>query len=200
MSDSYLTIGEPTEGLFKEKGSKFIAYAYPVSGQDEIKEHLQHLKKEHYSARHHCFAWRLGAEKKLFRANDDGEPSSSAGKPILGQIQKFNLTNVLIVVVRYFGGTLLGVSGLVNAYRSAAADAIAKANIIEELVEQFFWVEYEYPLMNEVMKVLKDNNLPQLKTEFEMNCKIKSSIRISESERIFKSFNNIRGVTLKLVE
>ncbi len=200
MSDSYLTIKEPAEGLFKDKGSKFIAYAYPVSDESEIKEYLQYLKKEHYSARHHCYAWRLGADKKHFRANDDGEPSSSAGKPILAQIQKNDLTNILILVVRYFGGTLLGVSGLINAYRSAAADALEKADIIEELVKKIFWIEYEYPLMNDVMKVFKDNDLPQLKTEFGMNCKIKSTVRLGEYERIFQSLQNIRGVSVKPVE
>ena len=144
MSDSYLTIADPTEGLFKDKGSKFLAYAYPVDNEDEIKELVQHLKKEHYSARHHCYAWRLGADKTHFRANDDGEPSSTAGKPILGQIQRLDLTNILIVVVRYFGGTLLGVSGLINAYREAAVDALEHAEIVEKLVEEIFWVEFDY--------------------------------------------------------
>ncbi len=132
MIDSYLTIEKNTEGLFKDKGSKFLAFAYPVEEEEEIKEYIQALKKEHYSARHHCYAWRLGAEKTHFRANDDGEPSSTAGKPILGQIQKNDLTNILIVVVRYFGGTLLGVSGLINAYRGAAADVINNSIIVEK--------------------------------------------------------------------
>ncbi len=200
MSDSFLTIKDTSEGLFKDKGSKFIAYAYPVTDEDQIKEHLHQLKKEHYSARHHCYAWRLGSEKKHFRANDDGEPSSSAGKPILGQIQKYNLTNILIVVVRYFGGTLLGVGGLINAYRTSAVEALENAIIIEELVKAFFWVEYEYPLMNEVMKIFKNNELQQLQTEFEMNCRIKSSARLNDSERIISSLRDIRGVKVKLVE
>ena len=200
MNDSFLTINKPCEGIFKDKGSKFFAYAFPVTNEDEIKAHLQVLKKEHYSARHHCYAWRLGADKKRFRANDDGEPSSTAGKPILGQIQKLDLTNILIVVVRYFGGTLLGVSGLINAYREAAVDAMNNAEIIEKLVEQSFWVEFEYPLMNEVMKVFKDNNLPQLKNEFEMNCRILSSIRLNESERIINALQKIHGVHVKHVD
>lgn len=199
MSDSYLTIASPTEGLFKDKGSKFLSYAYPVDSEDEIKELVQQLKKEHYSARHHCYAWRLGAEKTHFRANDDGEPSSTAGKPILGQIQRLDLTNVLIVVVRYFGGTLLGVSGLINAYREAAADALAQAEIIEKLVEEIFWVEFDYLNMNSVMKVFKDENLPQNKTDFDLRCKIKSSIRQSEAERIFALLKNIEGVTITLL-
>ena len=194
MSDSYLTIAHPCEGLFKDKGSKFLAYAYPVETEDEIKEHIQNLKKEHYSARHHCYAWRLGADKTQFRANDDGEPSSTAGKPILGQIQRLDLTNILIVVVRYFGGTLLGASGLINAYRAAAADALQQAEIVEQLVEISFWVEFDYLNMNSVMKVFKDENLPQKKTDFDLRCKIRSSIRESESERLFALLLNIEGV------
>lgn len=196
MSDSYLTIAQPCEGLFKDKGSKFLAYAYPVETEDEIKEHIQNLKKEHYSARHHCYAWRLGADKTQFRANDDGEPSSTAGKPILGQIQRLDLTNILIVVVRYFGGTLLGVSGLINAYRSAAADALEQAEIVEQLVEIPFWVEFDYLNMNSVMKVFKDENLPQKKTDFDLRCRIRSSIRESESQRLFALLLNIEGVRI----
>jgi uncharacterized YigZ family protein len=199
MSDSYLTIAAPTEGLFKDKGSKFLAYAYPVDSEEEIKELVQQLKKEHYSARHHCYAWRLGADKTHFRANDDGEPSSTAGKPILGQIQRYDLTNILIVVIRYFGGTLLGVSGLINAYREAAADALKQAEIVEKLVEESFWVEFDYLNMNSVMKVFKDENLPQKKTDFDLRCKIKSSIRQSETERIFSLLKNIEGVTVTVL-
>lgn len=200
MNDSYLTIAKSAEGLFKDKGSKFLAYAYPVESEDDIKQLLQELKTEHFSARHHCYAWQLGPEKKLFRANDDGEPSSTAGKPILGQIQRFNLTNVLIVVVRYFGGTLLGVSGLIHAYREAAADALSHAEIIEKLVEIPFWVEFDYLNMNTVMKIFKDENLPQLKNEFDLRCKIKTFIRESESERLFESFKKIEGVVIRLIE
>ena len=200
MTDSYLTIAKSAEGLFKDKGSRFLAYAYPVETEDEIKQLIQDLKKEHFSARHHCYAWQLGAEKNLFRANDDGEPSSTAGKPILGQIQRFNLTNVLIVVVRYFGGTLLGVSGLIHAYREAAADALNHAEIVEKLVEVSFWVEFDYLNMNKVMKIFKDENLPQLKNEFDLRCKIKTFIRKSGSERLFQSFKKIEGVVVQLIE
>lgn len=199
MSDSYLTISGPSEGLFKDKGSKFIAYAYPVETEDEIKEYLQQIKKEHYSARHHCYAWRLGADLKQFRANDDGEPSSTAGRPILGQIQKNELTNVLIVVVRYFGGTLLGVSGLINAYREAAAAALENAEIEEQLVQVHFWVEFDYLGMNDVMKVFKDEQLPQKKNEFDLRCKIRSSIRESEAQRIFEKLENIEGVRINTI-
>ncbi|MCW0482222.1 IMPACT family protein [Gaoshiqia sediminis] len=197
MTDSYLTIAKPVEGLFKDKGSKFLAFAYPVSSEEEIKEYVQTLKKEHFQARHHCFAWRLGADKTQFRANDDGEPSSTAGKPILGQIQRLDLTNILIVVVRYFGGTLLGVSGLINAYRAAAADTLAHAEIIEKLVEVPFWVEFDYLNMNSVMKIFKDENLPQEKNEFDLRCRIKTSIRQGEAERLFEAFRKIEGVVIQ---
>lgn len=199
MSDSYLTIAKASEGIFKDKGSKFLAYAYPVESEDEIKEYVQALKKEHFSARHHCFAWRLGADKALFRANDDGEPSSTAGKPILGQIQRLDLTNILVVVVRYFGGTLLGVSGLINAYREAAIAALDAAEIVEKLVEVKFWVGFDYLMMNSVMKVFKDENLPQEKTDFDLRCKIRSSIRQGESERIFGMLAKLEGVTVETV-
>ena len=196
MTDSFLTIEQPAEGQFKEKGSKFLAYAYPVKSEEEAKDYIQALKKEHFSARHHCFAWRLGADKLLFRANDDGEPSSTAGKPILGQIQKNDLTNILIVVVRYFGGTLLGVGGLIHAYREASANALLNANIMEKLVEVGFYVEFDYLNMNNVMKIFKDENLPQLKNEFDLRCKIKSSIRKNDETRIFNAFNSMEGVNI----
>lgn len=128
--DEYLTISKPSEGLFKDRGSKFLAFAYPVSSEDEIKEIQEHLRSEYHDARHHCYAYMLGKDKNVFRANDDGEPSSTAGKPILGQIKSYDLTNILIVVIRYFGGTKLGVSGLINAYKTAAEEALKNAKII----------------------------------------------------------------------
>ena len=184
MEDTFKTIEKPSEGLFKDKGSRFISYAFPVDSEEMIKEIVHSIKKEHHSARHHCYAWRLGANKLIFRVNDDGEPSSSAGKPILGQIQSFDLSNILIVVVRYFGGTLLGVSGLINAYRNAALDAIQQAVIIERLVENNLLVEFDYSVMNEVMKIFKDEKLPQVDPKFDLCCKIKTHIRLSDSERI----------------
>jgi uncharacterized YigZ family protein len=194
MEDTYKTISGPSEGLFKEKGSKFISFAYPVTSEDEIREILQHLKKEHHSARHHCYAWRLGHEKLQFRANDDGEPSSTAGKPILGQIQSFDLTNILIVVVRYFGGILLGVSGLINAYRNAALDAINQAEIVEKLVEQQLLIEFGYEGMNEVMKIFKDEKLLQIDPKFDLKCQIKTQIRLSELSRIEHALNKVVGL------
>ncbi|TKG94368.1 YigZ family protein [Puteibacter caeruleilacunae] len=199
QSDTYLTIENASEGLFKDKGSKFIAYAYPVSTEEEIKDHIARLKKEHHNARHHCYAWRLGAEKKLFRANDDGEPSSTAGKPILGQIQANDLTNILIVVVRYFGGTLLGVSGLINAYREGAAEAIENAVIVEKIVEDIIKVDFDYLNMNNVMKVIKDDNLNQVETKFDLNCTIKLAVRQNDTERILNKFNDIIGVQTEIL-
>lgn len=199
MEDTYKTIEKPSEGLFKDKGSKFISFAFPVNSEEEIKEIVQSIKKEHHSARHHCYAWRLGADQLHFRANDDGEPSSTAGKPILGQIQSFDLTNILIVVVRYFGGTLLGVSGLINAYRSAALDAINQAEIVEKLVEKWLLVEFDYGAMNEVMKIFKDEKLPQIDPLFDLKCKIKTHIRISELNRIEEALINIEGVKVACI-
>lgn len=199
MEDTYKTIEKPSEGLFKDKGSRFISFAFPVNSEEEIRQIVQSIRKEHHSARHHCYAWRVGAEKILFRGNDDGEPSSTAGKPILGQIQSFDLTNILIVVVRYFGGTLLGVSGLINAYRNAALDAINQAEIIEKLVEKELLIEFDYIVMNEVMKVFKDEKLVQIDPKFDLNCKIKTHIRLSEFNRIEQGLlkiDNVRVTTI----
>lgn len=194
MSDTYKTIAESSTGLFKDKGSKFIAYAYPVFTEDEIKQHIDVLKKEHHGARHHCYAYMLGAEKSKFRANDDGEPSNSAGKPILGQLQSNDLTNVLIVVVRYFGGTLLGVGGLINAYRNAAADVIENAQIIEAIVEDRITIEYQYAAMNDVMKIIKDEQLNQVYQDFGLECKIVVTCRASLTEQVSLKLKEIETV------
>ena len=190
MNDTYNTIEETSTGLFKDKGSKFIAYAYPIFSEDEVKEILKSIKKEHFNARHHCYAWRLGDENIRFRANDDGEPSSTAGKPILGQLLSFDVTNILLVVVRYFGGTLLGVSGLINAYKNAAKDVLENASIVEKKIESIFQIKFSYNELNDVMGIMKNENLNQLETLFLEDCKIKFSIRKSESQRIEK---NIQG-------
>lgn len=194
MEDTFKTIEKPSEGLFKDKGSRFISYAFPVNTEEEIRGIVQSIRKEHHSARHHCFAWRIGADKLIFRTNDDGEPSSTAGKPILGQIQSFDLTNILIVVVRYFGGTLLGVSGLINAYRTAALDAIHQAKIVEKLLEKWLLIEFDHGTMNEVMKIFKDEKLSQIDPQFDLKCSIKTHIRISESDRIEEKLRMIDGV------
>lgn len=177
MEDVYKTIENPAEGLYKEKGSRFIALAYPVESEEEIKSIIAALKDKYYDARHHCYAWRLGAAKTLFRMNDDGEPSSTAGKPILGQIQSYDLTNILIVVVRYFGGTKLGVSGLLNAYREAANDALQQAVIIEKTVDEKLRIRFSYLVMNDVMKIVKEEAPEILERHFEMDCEMLLSIR-----------------------
>lgn len=155
FSDSYLTVSKPAEGVFRDRGSKFLAFVIPVKTEDEIKEHLNKLRKDHPQANHHCYAWRLGADKQRYRVNDDGEPSGSAGRPIYGQIQSNDLTNILIVVVRYFGGTLLGVPGLINAYKQAAADALLQATIEESFIQFRYRVSFPADLTSEVMRMLK---------------------------------------------
>ena len=164
--DTYKTIESPTTGEYKEKGSKFIAYAYFVQTEADIKGYLDELKKEHFKARHHCYAWRLGLGKDSYRANDDGEPSGTAGRPILGQIDSFGLTNLLIVVVRYFGGTKLGTSGLITAYKTAAMDALQQATITERIVETVLTLKAPYILLNELMQYLKSQEITILNTEY----------------------------------
>jgi uncharacterized YigZ family protein len=198
-NDTYKTISQKSEGLYKEKGSKFITYAYPVSTEEEIKDHIAQLKKEYYDARHHCYAYMLGADKKNFRANDDGEPSSTAGKPILGQILSNDLTNILIVVVRYFGGTKLGASGLIHAYKTAAADAISNAEILDKTVNDIYDIHFDYLVMNDIMKIIKDEQPEQLGQDFNLTCKITLSIRQSEVERLIEKFEKITSVKAEYI-
>ncbi len=198
-TDNYLTIKKQSEGLYKEKGSKFIAYAYPVSTEEEIKQHIADLKKEYYDARHHCYAYMLGADKKNYRANDDGEPSSTAGKPILGQILSNNITNILIVVIRYFGGTKLGVSGLIHAYKTASADAIANAEIIEKTVNDIYDIHFDYLVMNDIMKIIKEEQPLQIAQDFNLTCTITLSIRQSDVERIIEKMNKIDSVKTEFI-
>ena len=195
--DIYKTIESPSEGIYKEKGSKFIAYTYPVYSEEEVKNHLDVLKKEYYDARHHCYAYMLGEERKVFRANDDGEPSSSAGKPILGQINSNDLTNIFIVVIRYFGGTKLGVSGLINAYKTAAAIAIENANIIEKTVNHVYRISFDYLVMNDVMKILKEDKPEQIGQNFDMMCSIDISMRKNDIDKVIDKLNKITSVKTK---
>ncbi|MFK7937377.1 MAG: YigZ family protein [Saprospiraceae bacterium] len=178
--DEYNTIAAPTTGEYKEKGSKFLAYAYPAYSEKDWQNALAEVKKEHFKARHHCFAFRLGLDKNNFRANDDGEPSGSAGRPILGQLDSFGVTNVFVVVVRYFGGTKLGVSGLINAYRSATADALRQAEIITKTVEDIYELTFDYALMSQVMNTIKKLDLEMVAQDFGTIGKV--SIAISKSE------------------
>lgn len=175
--DSYNTIAAPAQAVFKDKGSRFLAFAFPVRDEQQVKECLEPLKKKYYDATHHCYAWRLGPEGELFRANDDGEPSGTAGKPILGQMLSNELTNTLIVVVRYFGGTKLGVPGLINAYRESAREVIAAAEVVTLTVNAIFRVRFAYPVMNQVMKVVKDMSPTVVAQNFDNVCEMTLSIR-----------------------
>lgn len=198
MKDTYRTISKPSpEVLFKDRNSKFFGYAYPVSTEEDIKKHLDILKKEHYQARHWCYAWVLGKEYERFRANDDGEPSNSAGAPIYGQLQSFDLTNVLVVVVRYFGGTKLGVGGLINAYRTGAQLSLEASIIEERTIDIPFTITFEYPLMNTVMRLIKDENLQIIDQKMGLGCEYTLAVRRNESDRVISLVKNIYGVTLK---
>lgn len=199
-SDTYKTISSPSEGLFKEKGSRFIAFAYPVSDQEEIKPIIDTLRKEHHEARHHCFAYMLGQERVNWRANDDGEPSGTAGRPIMGQINSYGLTNILIVVTRYFGGTLLGVSGLINAYKSAAESAIQNAEIIDCTLQEFYEITYPYISMNDVMKILKEETIGQTDQSFNLECRIRVNFRVSSREKILTRLSRITGLEYKYIK
>jgi uncharacterized YigZ family protein len=200
MSDLFKTIQSPSKGTFKDKGSKFLAFAYPVSSEEEINVFREQLRKSYHDARHHCFAWRLGANMDRFRMNDDGEPSGSAGKPILGQIQSHDLTNVLIIVVRYFGGTLLGVGGLIRAYRSAASDAIDQALIIEQKVHEKVKLEFAYEQMNSVMKILKDMELEFEDQHFDLSCTLTLKVWSRWKDRLLSKLSIIEGCRVSTVD
>lgn len=199
FSDSFYTIKLPAEGLLRDRGSKFLAYAYPVKTEAEIKDRLQALKKEHPSASHHCYAWRLGDDKLAYRANDDGEPSNTAGKPILSQIQSKDLTNVLIVVIRYFGGTLLGVNGLINAYKSAAEDALAKSEIVEQFIFYRYKVEFDFDAMSVVMRVLKEFETKMLSNSYDTMNTIVFDVKKQYSEKLEEKFKELYTTKLEFV-
>ena len=199
-SDSYMTIRSVAHGSYKEKGSRFLASAYPVVSQDEVKVIVESIRREYHSARHHCYAYMIGYKRDIWRTNDDGEPSGTAGKPILGQINSSGLTNILIVVSRYFGGTLLGVSGLINAYRQSAASAIENAELIECHILDIYEIRYPYSSMNEVMKTLKEEGTGQSDQSFNLDCYIKISFRISEREKILARLARIEGMQYRFLE
>lgn len=197
-SDSYKTIESPSnEVLFKDRNSKFFAYAFPISNEDDVKDHIESLKKKHHSARHWCYAYQLGTEIIKYRANDDGEPNNSAGQPIYGQIQSFELTNVLIVVVRYFGGTKLGVGGLINAYKTAARMALEVSTIITKTINKKFVLTFDYKDMNKVMRIIKEKQLQILKQESDVQCSLEISVRKSSALQIFDHFNTTYGIKIK---
>ena len=200
MSDTYKTISLSTEGIYKEKGSKFLSFAISVNSSEEVKELIKTFKKEYYDARHVCYAYMLGAERKEWRANDDGEPSGTAGRPILGQINSRELTNILVIVVRYFGGILLGTGGLTTAYKEATSDALNQAEIIEKTVEEILAVNFEYILMNDVMHVIKDTNAQILHQTFDNQCSMVLSIRKQEFSLLKDKMEKINGLVIEIHE
>ncbi len=198
IEDTYKTITLPSEEtLFKDRNSKFFGYAFPVNNEEDIKSRLEELRKLHHTARHHCYAWQLGTEKIRFRANDDGEPSNSAGQPIYGQIQAFGVTNVLIVSVRYFGGTKLGVGGLINAYRSSAQLALEASEIIEKTINVAYKLTFGYDMMNKVQQIIKKQQIEIINQKLELNCEYIISVRKKEAESIFNVFDNLFKVEIK---
>ncbi|MFT5437254.1 MAG: putative YigZ family protein [Ulvibacter sp.] len=196
--DTYKTIIKASpDSLFKEKGSKFLGYAFPVTNENQVKKCVNHLKKVHYNARHWCYAWQLGKSYESYRVNDDGEPSNSAGMPIFGQLQSYDVTNVLIVVVRYFGGTKLGVGGLMQAYKTAARMSLEASTIVQKTIDEHFLIKFDYPEMNIVMRIIKEEKLSILNQKMELNCEFKLAVRKKDAKRIFDLFQNTYKVSIK---
>ena len=196
---SFRTIQNPSEGIYKEKGSKFLAFAFPVSDESQIKEIIGALKKKYFDARHHCFAWMLGTDLKQFRAFDDGEPNHSAGDPILGQIRSKDITNVLVVVVRYFGGVKLGVGGLIAAYKAAAEDAINQANIIEKEIKEVHTLQFAYNSMPEVMRMVKEFDLEIIRQHFAESCEIVLSVSLQHREKMFDKVKLLQALGTRIL-
>jgi len=195
--DSYLSIASPSEGLFKDNGSRFIAQAYPVESEKQVKEIVDSLKKEYHDARHHCYAYRIGHLRDVFRANDDGEPSGSAGRPILGQIDSRGLSDILVVVVRYFGGIKLGIPGLIRAYKTSTADALDNAQVISKIATVPYRLSFGYMQMNQVMKVLKDMSLPQKDQDFGERCSLCTDVRLTLEEDFLERCSKIEGCSVE---
>ena len=199
FDDTYHTIAGPAEGLYKEKGSKFLAFAFPVRSVEEVKQHLERLRKEYFDARHHCYAYILGPRKDAYRVNDDGEPSGTGGRPIHGQLLSADLTDTLIVVVRYFGGILLGASGLANAYKVAARDAIGNAEVVEKTIDVIYRLHFEYALMNDVMRMLKELGVQPRNQEFNLDCRMDVSVRQSQSVRVYDALSKLYGLGIEVL-
>ncbi|MCL6295981.1 IMPACT family protein [Jejuia spongiicola] len=196
--DTYKTISKSTESiLFKDKNSKFFGYAFPVTTEDDVKFYIKKLKKEHHAARHWCYAYQIGKEKTIYRANDDGEPNNSAGMPIYGQIQSYNVTNILIVVVRYFGGVKLGVGGLINAYKTTAQLTLDASNILKKTINVDYLITFDYKNMNTVMRIIKEKSLNIINQKLEMDCQITISVRKKEANQIFEIFNHLFEIDIK---
>lgn len=199
MATKFTTISAEGRGDFRDRGSKFLAYAYPIRTAQDVKEKLQALKKEHPKAVHHCYAWRIGTDGSQHRANDDGEPAGSAGKPILGQIDSMGLTNVLVVIVRYFGGTLLGVPGLINAYKTATAESLEGVPKTEKWIEQLYEISFDYPAMGEVLYLLKQCEATIYKQDLQLFCLVQTGIPLIHADLYTQKLAEIRGVTLKKI-
>lgn len=200
LKDSYLTISAPAECNMRERSSKFLSYAYPVTSEEQIKEHLDVLHKQYYDATHHCYAWRLGPHGEHFRANDDGEPSGTAGKPILGQLLSKDITDCLVVVVRYFGGTKLGVSGLIQAYREAAADVLEVADVVERTVDTILRIDFSYMVMNDVMRIIKEENPRVVEQTFDNLCTMTLAVRQSKAQMLLGKLSKVSGATIEVIE
>ena len=201
IKDTYNTLEKAVENiLFKEKNSKFIGYAYPITSENEVKTHIENLKKEHFSARHWCYAYQIGTETLRFRANDDGEPSNSAGMPIYGQIQSFEITNVLIVVVRYFGGVKLGVGGLISAYKTTAQLTLEEADIVEKTIDKHFKITFDYKNMNKVMRIIKEKNIDIVHQKTELNCEIEIATRKKNAQQTFDIFSTLFEIEIEEIE
>lgn len=201
LKDTYRTLDFPSEEiLYKEKNSKFFGYAFPISSEDEVKTILESLRKQHSSAGHCCYAFQIGTDKIQFRANDDGEPSNSAGMPIYGQIQSFDVTNLLVAVVRYFGGVKLGVGGLISAYKISAQMALEASEIVEKTIDIHYSIKFDYKNMNKVMRVIKEKNLDIVSQKMEMSCEIEIKTRKKNAEMIFDIFSNLYEIDIKLIE
>jgi uncharacterized YigZ family protein len=197
FSDEYRTISQAAQGSFRDKGSRFFAFAFPAVSEQEVKHHLEALRKQFYDATHHCYAYVLGFDKSAYRANDDGEPSGTAGKPIYGQLLSHDLTNILVVVVRYYGGTNLGDPGLMHAYKTAAIEAINNTVIVTKIVKEVYQIEYPYEAMNDVMKIIKDEILEVINNEFGTECVIRLAVRHSASDRVLSKFSKINQLVIK---
>ena len=198
--DTYKTIEKEAQGdVYKDRGSKFIGFAFPVTSEDEIRDSILYLKETHHKARHWCYAWRIGAEGTAYRVNDDGEPNNSAGNPIYGQLLSHDLTNILIVVVRYFGGTKLGVGGLINAYRVSAGTAIEASRIIQKTVDVKFELRFEYADMNKIMRLIKEKDLRIIRQEMNMNCILEISVRKKYEKNILKNLEELRCAKINII-
>jgi len=197
IADTYSTLADESTGIFKDKGSKFISFACPVKTEEETRIIIDRIKKEHHSARHHCYAYKLGASGEIYRMNDDGEPSGTGGKPIYGQILSANITNILIVVVRYFGGTLLGVGGLINAYRSAARNALENGSIIKKSIDNIYHIQYNYEDTGAVMRVVSEENLSPHNQKYEEKCEMDIAIRKSKCDKVIRRMEKINSVAVR---